>query len=104
MGSSRLQGGRAATVSCGDGSNFLSADQHDAGRLNRPIAGMVSIPIGQSVYPLPPGAILGSEAGVVSNPAMTCNIQHISNVLLLFMSSLARMKSGCEKRESAGLV
>jgi hypothetical protein len=30
MGSSRLQGGRGATVSCGDGSNFLFADQHDA--------------------------------------------------------------------------
>ena len=55
MGSSRLQGGRAATVRCGDGSNFLSADQHDAGRLNRPIAGMVSIPIGRSGLPPPTG-------------------------------------------------
>jgi hypothetical protein len=33
-------------------------------RLNRPIGGMVSIPIGQSVYPLPPGAIPGSEVGI----------------------------------------
>ena len=50
-----FKAGAGRTVSCGDGSDFLFADHRDAGRLNRPIAGMVSIPIGQSGLPPPTG-------------------------------------------------
>jgi hypothetical protein len=105
MGRSRLQGERGATVSCGDGSNFLFADHHDAGRLNRPIAGMVSILLAEAVYPLPPGPS-GSEVGGGSNPAMTCNIKQIYKVCTLFVRMSARAYIGLvEKRGgSAGWI
>jgi hypothetical protein len=64
---------------------FYSRTTMMRGRLNRPIAGMVSIPIDPKQFTPSHRGPSGSEVGGGSNPAMTWDIKHMNEVCTAFV-------------------